>query len=163
MKYDIDGSGEREYVASAYTMMLYEQTFGTSLVKDVYGVIDLTGGGTTEVVDAAFVKERLASALPEGKSLPKSTSDLVDKAFPAVVVKKFDYTRDNWEAYLKCMWTMAKTADKIDGKSGLDSYDKWLAKLGPVNLNGISNFVWRETQRGLFRTKDAGGASEGEE
>lgn len=167
MLYDIDGTGERGYIASAYTMMIYEQEFHKSLIADVYGKIELdTGGGSAQVVSADFVRERLSSALPEGKELPKTTSALIDKAFPAVEVKSIDYTRDNWESYLRCMWAMARTADKAGEGAGdpvPSDYGKWLAGLGPVNLAEISNVVARETRRGLFRATDGGDGADGDE
>lgn len=167
MRFDIDGSGEREYIASAYTMMLYEQEFHVSLLSDVYGKIDL--GTTAEedgarIVTAEFVKDRLSSALPEGKELPNTTVKLISKAFPSVATAVLDFTKDNWQGYMRCMWAMAVTADKIEKKKETPKYEDWLMSLGAVNLNAISNFVWRETRRGLFRAEDnSKGAGEGDE
>lgn len=168
MKYDIDGSGEREYIASVYTMMLYEQEFHTSLLEDVYGKIDLGNtaedGSGAKIVTAEFVQDRLASALPDGKELPNTTVKLIKKAFPTVVTTALDFTKDNWDAYLRCMWTMAKTADEVEKSRVTPNYKEWLMSLGPVNLNGISNFVWKETRRGLFRAaSDSNKTDDGDE
>lgn len=168
MRFDIDGSGEREYIASAYTMMLYEQEFHVSLLSDVYGKIDLgntTDEGGTQIVTADFVKQRLSSALPEGKELPGTTVKLIDKAFPSIATTVLDFTKDNWQGYMRCMWAMAVTADKIEKKKDTPKYEEWLMSLGAVNLNAISNFVWRETRRGLFRAANdsTGTGGEGDE
>lgn len=154
MLFDIDGTGEREYIASAYTMMIYEQEFGSSLIKDVYGKVQLVPDGV-EVVTSAFVKERMEAALPEGKSLPKATETLIDKAFPAVATRVMDFTQDNWEAELRALWAMAKTADAAADKNTVPSYKAWAARLGPLNLSEVSAFVVEETRRGLFRTPHA--------
>lgn len=165
MLYDIDGSGEREYTMSAYTMVIYEQEFGgASLISDVYGKIRTAGKDESGVyiVPGDYVKERLSSALPEGKELPKTTAQLVDKAFPAAMVTELDYTADNWEAYLRAMWAMARTADAARNAKDTPAYAKWAASLGPVNMADISRVVFEQVQGGLFRTIPAGRGGEGE-
>lgn len=142
--FDIDGTGEKEYVASVYTMMLYEQEFGSSLIKDFYGKVSQSDD--SDVVTAAFVKEKMSDALPDGKTLPKTTVTLIDKAFPASKNSTVDFTKTNWEAALQVMWAMAKTAD-----DSIPSWKKWAAALGPINLGDVVVFVMGETQRGLFR------------
>lgn len=154
--FDIDGSGEREYVASAYTMMIYEQEFGGSLIKDVYGKVRLDGDDE-DVVTADFVRERLESALPEGRKLTKAMQALVERAFPAQRSRYLDFTRSNWDANMKAMWAMARTADAAAGGTSVPSFKKWMASLGPINLGAISQFVADETQRGLFRAGGEGG------
>lgn len=119
MKHDIDGSGEREIRCSVYTLTVYEQEFKSSMVKDVYGVIDLRANGA-EVVTAEYVANRLAAAMPEGgdgkrKPLPKATLALVARAFPDTIVTTIDYTADNWEAYVRAYWAMLRTGDALSG------------------------------------------------
>lgn len=158
MLFDPDGRGEREIVASPYTLMIYEQTFKSSLIKDVMGRIDLTGGNTVEVVTPDFVAGRLEAALPDGKRLPKETRALVERAFPATVNKVLDYTTDNWEAYVRALWAMLRTAEEAARASGrpvadpTPPYESWVRSLGPVNMTALSNAVFEETQRGLFHT-----------
>lgn len=164
MLYDIDGTGEREYTMSAYTMLIYEQEFGgASLIADVYGKIKTASKDESGVyiVPGDFVKERLASSLPEGKELPKTTAQLVDKAFPAAMVTELDYTADNWEAYLRAMWAMARTADAAANAKDTPAYTRWVAALGPVNMADISRVVFEQVQGGLFRTGPAGRGGEG--
>lgn len=151
MRFDIDGSGEREYAASAYTMLVYEQEFGRSLIKDFYGKVDLRDADG-QLVTADYVERALSEALPEGKRLPKATSELVRKAFPAYVTAVIDYTQDNWEAGLRCMWAMMRTADEAAGAKTVP-YRQWVAGLGPVNMSEVSQAVYQETQRGLFRAR----------
>lgn len=157
MLFDYDGSGERNIVASPYTLMLYEQTFKSSLIKDFYGVIDLSSGSKTEVVTADFVANRLEEA--NGKKLSKTVSDLVNKAFPAEVMTVLDYTSDNWEQALKALWAMVKTGEKVDISNGkmvadpIPDFNTWLIELGNVNMSEICAAVLQETQHGLFRAR----------
>lgn len=154
MKHDIDGSGERELVCSPYTMMLYEQEFGKSIIADVYGVIDLKGS-RTETVTAEFVASRLQGAMPDGKQLPKTTLRLVADAFPCEVVTKIDYTADEWEAYLRAYWAMLKTADERDGGQRTPAFKRWLADLGKVDMREVSNVVVSCMEDGVFHSKAA--------
>lgn len=149
MKFDIDGTGERDYTCSAYTLMVYEQEFGSSLVKDYYGKIDLRDGDG-QLVTAQFVESQLADALPEGKALPKTTRELVYRAFPRYVTAVRDYTQDNWEAILRALWAMRKTADEAAGEQ-TPAFKPWVRSLGEVNLTKCSNVVFSECERCLFR------------
>lgn len=153
MLFDVDGSGEREYRASVYTLMLYEQEFGSSLIKDVFGRIEV--GDDADLVTAEFVRKRLAAAMPDGKRLPKATSDLVDRAFPAPRARYLDFTKDNWEADVRALWAMAKTADEAAGGGTTPPFKQWYARLGAVNLSEVSKAVVEEAQRGLFRAASA--------
>lgn len=159
MLYDIDGTGEREYIMSAYTTVIYEQEFnGASLIADAFGKIRTASKDESGVyiVPGSFVKERLASALPEGKELPSTTVKLIDRAFPAPMATEIDYTADNWGAYLRVMWAMAKTADAAGKRSGTPAFSKWAANLGAVNMADISRIVFQQIQANLFRTADGG-------
>lgn len=149
MRFDIDGTGEREYTASAYTLMVYEQEFGGSLISDFYGKIDLRDADG-QMVTAEFVEGKLRAAMPEGAELPDTVAVLVHRAFPAYVNAVLDYTRERWEAALKALWAMRRTADESAGEK-TPAYRDWLSSLGPVNMQDIASFVFTECQRGLFR------------
>lgn len=149
MRFDIDGTGEREYVASVRTLMIYEQEFGGSLIADCYGRVEVIGGDG-EVVTAGRVKQALRSALPEGEELPQEVSDLVDRAFPQYFTAALDYTTEHWEADVRAMWAMRKTADEMAGEP-TPSFKDWVASLGPVNMTDLSHAILEESQRGLFR------------
>lgn len=157
MKYDIDGTGELEYICSAYTTYLYEQEFGVSLIADFYGRVDL-GDDSGEVVTAEFVENRLAENMPvdektgKQKPLPKATSALVRRAFPQYVNTVIDYTKDRWDATLRVMWAMRKTACDVAGDA-CPTFKQWLMALGQVNMRDTNFAAFEETQRGLFHTR----------
>ena len=158
MKHDIDGSGEREIRCSVYTLTVYEQEFKSSMVKDVYGVVDLKADGS-EVVTAEFVANRLQAAMPEGedggrKRLPKTTLALVAKAFPASIITRIDYTVDNWEASVRAYWAMLRTGDALSGGAQTTpSFDAWVASIGDVDLKEVSNTVLSCMEDGVFHSR----------
>ncbi len=155
MKHDIDGRGERDIVCSVYTLTVYEQEFKRSMVADVYGVIDLKKGGT-EIVTAEFVASHLQAAMSDGKSLPKATLALINKAFPTSVLTRIDYTADNWEAYIRAYWAMLKTGDALSsGAQTTPTFNTWVASLGNIDLREVSNTVFSCMEDGVFHSRAA--------
>lgn len=155
-KFDIDGTGERTIVASPYTLMIYEQTFHSSLIADWYDKVDLKGGAqNSEWITADVVMAALSSA-SRGELAPEVKA-LVRAAFPVQVDTVLDYTTSKWEASLRVMWAMLKTGEQVDRSNGapqarpLPGFDEWVSKLGPVNMIDVNSAVYEETQRGLFR------------
>lgn len=153
MKHDIDGKGERSILCSVYTLTVYEQEFKRSMVADVYGVVELKRGGT-ETVTAEFVASRMQAAMAGGKSLPKATVALINKAFPASVITRIDYTADNWEAYIRAYWAMLRTGDALsEGMQSTPAFSTWVASLGDVNLREVSNIVFSCMEDGVFHSR----------
>ena len=150
MRYDIDGTGEREVFCSPYTLMVYEQEFKTSMVADVYGTIDLTRAGT-ETVTAEFVASRMREAT--GGELSDEVMSAIAAAFPAVVVTRLDYTADRWDAYLRAYWAMLKTVDERDGENRTPAFRKWMKSLGDIDLRGVSNVVYSCMEDGVFHPR----------
>lgn len=55
LTYDYDGSGiEREFLFSAYTLMVYEQEFKKGLIEDVYGRIAVPNKNAGETLIADY-------------------------------------------------------------------------------------------------------------
>lgn len=160
MQYDIDGSGPREALCSVYTLMVYEQEFGTSLIKDVFGTLDIAGGNSQQqVVDADTVLALVGAKY--GKALPKGVQDAVRAAFPVTVSTVIDYTVDNWEAYLRALWAMFRCADEAGRTTApVPGFKEWLRSLGAVDMWGVSRFVLDVCNRELFRSpaQEAAGA-----
>ena len=133
MLIDYDGTGEREAIATAYTLMIYEQEFKASdvkgvtgdLISDVYGTIDLK----------------------KAKSQYDALGNLV----------VLDYTNDNWNAYLRALWAMLRTASESARSRGIDAqltprFNEWVRGVGQVNMTDIMNSVIEECNRGFFRS-----------
>ena len=132
---DYDGSGEREYMATAYTLALYEQEFRhpdsgkpRSLIADVFGRIDL--------------RDALKNFDDEGNLIA------------------IDYTLDNWEGELRAFWAMLKTAYEVRKREGKDvpvvgSYTDWCLTCGQIDMKEISKLVVTEAQAGFFRPRTA--------
>lgn len=152
MLYDFDGSGEIELICSAYTLIVYEQEFKSSMIGDVYGVIDLKSVNT-EVVSAEYVINRLSAV--STKELPKAIKILVNKAFPANIVTKIDYKADDWESYLRAAWAMMKTANIINGSKTTPSFTSWVVQLGDLDMREVSSTVLSCMENGLFHSRDA--------
>lgn len=158
-----DSGKEYEAIASALTLMIYEQEFSTEkrhadLIKDVFGRIDLTDGGNREVVTAEFVTNKLQGAMAQGKTLPKTTRDLILKAFPAYVDTTLDYTQDNWTAYVRALWAMVKTADHVRMAKDPDAapqlpptFAGWMEQAGAIDMNAITSFVVGQCSTAFFR------------
>lgn len=152
MKYSFDGETEQEMLASPYTLLVYEQEFHADMIADLYGKVDLKRGTEgTGWIGAGLVASCLERA--NGGELPDDVRELVAKAFPAAVQTTLDYTATNWGAVLRCAWAMLRTAAEASGTPLLTGYKAWVAALGPVNMDDLSDAVIRETQRGLFRAR----------
>lgn len=134
MLIDYDGTGEREAIATAYTLMLYEQEFKAAntrgvtgdLICDVYGTIDL-----------------------------KKAKAQYDALGNLVVL---DYTNDNWNAYLRALWAMLRTASESARSRGIDAqltprFNEWVKGVGQVNMSDVMDAVIEECNRGFFRTR----------
>lgn len=129
---DYDGTGEREYMCTAYTASVYEQEFRhpdtgkpRDLIADVMGRIDLRDAVTNFDDDGNLVV--------------------------------IDYTADDWNGELRAFWAMLKTAYVIRTREGKDvpeigSFTDWCISCGPIDMQQISRLVWNETQKGLFRS-----------
>lgn len=157
MLFRLDGEHDHEGVCTVYTTMLYEQQFGSSLIKDVFGVLDLTQGGRVEVVTPEYVTARVQAAY--GGALPKAVAAAIAKAFPDRVQTSVDYTLDDWDAYLRALWAMVRTSSEADGANDVPGFREWLRSIGPVDMWGVARQVVDECSRGLFRApaQDAAG------
>lgn len=140
-KIDYEHNGvEREYEATTYTLMVYEQEFCNSgdervtgdLIKDVFGRIDT---------------RKAAQNFDENGNLVA-----------------WDYTIDNWTSQLRAFWAMLKTSEAICKRDKrpclpVPGFVQWCLETRSIDMGEISQAVWDECQRGLFRS----GAADSEE
>lgn len=124
-KIDYERNGvEREYEATTYTLVVYEQEFKSDLIKDIFGRIDVRNA---------------AKNFDENGNLVA-----------------MDYTIDNWNAELRAFWAMLKTSEaiaKADGRPAemVPPFIQWCLKTRSIDMGQISQTVFDECQRGLFR------------
>lgn len=129
--YQHDGT-EHEYEATTYTLVVYEQEFKKDLIKDVFGRID--------------INQAVRNLDEDGN------------------VIAMDYTMDNWVAYPRAFWAMLKTSEAICKREGrkcevVPSFIQWCLDTRDIDMGEISQAVFDECQRGLFRA----GAADSEE
>jgi len=129
--YENDGT-QHEYEATTYTLVLYEQEFKRDMIKDVFGRIDVRAAAQNFDEDGNMVA--------------------------------MDYTIDNWNAELRAFWAMLKTSEAIarsDGKmaEAVPPFVQWCLKTRSIDMGQVSQAVFDECQRGLFRS----GAADSEE
>jgi len=129
------GAGEREMRCTAWTMSLYEHEFRDKddnprdLIKDVMGKVIVQSDDVITVTE--------------------------DGAFAQVVM---DYTRKDWNATMRALWAMLRTAFDIslahDPIEPVGSYDEWSRSLLEVepDMERVQHDVSQELQRGLFRS-----------
>lgn len=118
MLIDIDGTGEVEAVATAYTLVIYEQAFdGADIIADVFGKHKIDDSGELTL----------------------------------------DFTKDNWNAEMKALWAMVRTAYELRADRGdaapnerPPAYERWARSLGKVNVRDISVRVISELADGFF-------------
>lgn len=152
-------------MANLATLMYYEQEFSTDkhkadLIKDAFGVIDLTHGGKEEVITAEYIINRLTESLSDNKRLPKTTVELINRAFPAKIATVIDYTQDNWTSYVRILWAMLRTYEdyKLSTDSGYipkveRNFNAWIQKVTTVDLDAISRVVIPMCQTQFFHTQ----------
>ena len=123
--YDYDGSGkERELVASAHTLMVYEQQFKSGLIEDVFGRISLAGhehdiDRNGNLVVADYTIDNWGAYIKALWAMLKSASDLA---------------RAEGRPY-----------DQIP------PFPEWSIKATNLDMSEVSAIVVTECQRGLFR------------
>lgn len=133
---DYDGTGGREATATAYTLMLYEQEFKSSDVKGITGDLIADVYGTID--------------LKRARSQYDAMGNLV----------VLDYTSDNWNAYLRALWAMLRTASESARSRGIDAqltprFNEWVRGVGQVNMSEVMDAVIEECNRGFFRAREA--------
>lgn len=116
---------EHEYEATFYTLVIYEQEFKKDLIKDVYGRIDVTKAVRNFDEDGNVIA--------------------------------MDYTVDNWVAYPRAFWAMLKTSEAICRDEGrpcepVPPFVKWCMSTRNFDMGEISQLVYDECERGLFRS-----------
>lgn len=132
--YDYDKSGkEREIVASAHTLMVYEQQFKSGLIEDVFGRISLAGhendiDSNGNIVVADYTVDNWTAYM---------------KALWAMLRAGADLARVEQREY-----------------EPVPSFDEWSLSATNLDMAEVSRVVVTECQRGLFR---AGAAASEEE
>lgn len=132
-KIDYENNGtEHEYEATTYTLVIYEQEFKKDLIKDVFGRIDIRNAAKNFDDDGNMVA--------------------------------MDYTIDNWMGELRAFWAMLKTSSEIARSEGrqfesVPPFVQWCIRTRSIDMGQISQAVFDECQRGLFRS----GAADSEE
>jgi len=135
MLYDYDGSGRKhEIVASAHTLMVYEQQFKRGMIEDVFSKVridedDFDDDGTILVADY--------------------TIDHWDK-----------YVKALW-AMLKAGSDLARAEGRE--YEVVPSFDEWSVKVTNLDIQELSLVVVSECQRGFFRTGTVAAEAESEE
>lgn len=126
MLFDYDNSGiERELVASAHTLMVYEQNFKRGMIEDVFGRISVEG----------------------------HDEDVTDDGYLRVLDFTIDhwgaYVRALW-AMLKSGADLARA----EGRQyvPIQNFEDWSIKATNLNMSDVSRVVIQECQRGFFRT-----------
>lgn len=126
MLFDYDNSGiERELVASAHTLMVYEQNFKRGMIEDVFGRIsveghdeDVTEDGYLRVLD--FTIDHWGAYV---------------KALWAMLKSGADLARAEGRPY-----------------TPVPNFEDWSIKVTNLNMSDVSRVVVQECQRGFFRT-----------
>lgn len=124
MLYDYDGSGtEHEVIASAHTLMVYEQQFKRGMIEDVFSRVriaedDFDDDGTLLVADY--------------------TIDHWDK-----------YVKALW-AMLRAGSDLARAEGRE--YETVPSFEEWSVKVTNLDMQELSLVVVSECQRGFFRT-----------
>lgn len=140
------GDGEREFLCTALTCMIYEQEFVSDendritgdLIADTIGKVTLSSNDVLHVTD--------------------------DGAYVTTVV---DYTQVNWNAIFRALWAMLKTAQEINGggASPIPGFKAWQSRLMSFepDMKELSYGVQQELMRGLFRSGAAASGKTSEE
>lgn len=131
------GLGEQEFLCNAWTMVVYEHAFCQS--EDT----NATGDLIRDVMGKVIVKSSDIISVDE------------DGAFATVVE---DYTRVDWNATMRALWAMLRTASDRAAAKGMPfkavpSYDDWCGDLVDCepDMDELRKLVAGELQRGLFR------------
>lgn len=139
MLIDIGDYGEVEAVATAYTLVIYEQEFGgRDLISDVFGKHDGKDEGDEK---------------PDG--------DEPDAGGRIVV----DFTSDNWLSELRAVWAMVRTAYDIAYDRGDAApnarpkpFKEWVKGVGKLDMRKLSLALITECMDGFFHTGAAASA-----
>lgn len=83
------------------------------------------------------------------------------------VALAIDFTLDDWNAELRALWALLRTAYLVAQRNGEDrprvpGFSEWVMSVGPVDFHRISNDVVAECQRGFFRASSSEGPRQAE-
>ena len=114
---------EREYEATTYTLVLYEQEFKSDLIKDVFGRIDIR--------NAAKNFDEDGNMIAIDYTMDNWMANI--KAF--------------W-AMLKTSEAIARRENRVSTQ--VPSFVEWCLSTRGIDMSEISQTVFDECQRGLF-------------
>lgn len=124
-KIDYERNGvEREYEATTYTLVVYEQEFKSDLIKDVFGRIDLRNSQTILDEDGNLV-------------VVDYTSD-----------NWIGYLKAFW-AMLKTSEAICRRENRPC--LAVPSFNQWSLETRSIDMAELSHVVIAELNRGLFR------------
>lgn len=125
-KIDYERNGvEREYEATTYTLVVYEQEFKSDLIKDVFGRIDLRNSQTVLDDDGNLI-------------VVDYTTD-----------NWIGYLKAFW-AMLKTSEAICRRENRPC--LAVPSFNQWSLETRSIDMAELSSVVVRELNRGLFRT-----------
>lgn len=125
-KIDYERNGvEREYEATTYTLVVYEQEFKSDLIKDVFGRIDLRNSQTVLDDDGNLI-------------VVDYTND-----------NWIGYLKAFW-AMLKTSEAICRRENRPC--LAVPSFNQWSLETRSIDMAELSSVVVRELNRGLFRT-----------
>ena len=78
MKIELEGYGEVEMLATMYTLLVYEQEFGSDPIKDVFGKHQVEQGGET-VLTIDYTQENWFEETRLLWAMVKTANDLADE------------------------------------------------------------------------------------
>lgn len=146
----LDNTGKMYNVEmTIYTHVIYEQEFSTDekaadIIGDTIGKLKLAEN-VGDVVTSEFVTDRLQAQMKDGKVLPKTTRDLINKAFPAYIQTAVDYSSTHWTQYLKCLWAMLRTADELEAnplkKQVPDTFAEWAKTTSSIDMQKVREVI----------------------
>ncbi len=119
------GSGPKEARATLLSLVVYEQEFGSDLIKDLFGKAEV----------------RRSDLEPQGEGEGPAEGS------PDDVVLSFDYGSVNWTASVKALWAFLKAADGT-----VPPFREWAAGTGDLDMFSVAPQVIAEARRGFFRT-----------
>lgn len=136
--------------------------------------IDFDGSGEQEILATAYTtvlyeQEFKSDIIKDifGRIDLRHAASNFDESGNVVVI---DYTIDDWNAELRALWALLKTAYEVSKRNGekrkrVPGFTEWVMGIGPIDFHAISRDVVAECERGFFRagaSEEADAGAEGE-
>lgn len=138
MIFEIEYGGSTHKAAAGLdTLTIYEQAFGSDLIQDVFGVVNVTVGD---------IKESVRRQGIEGENGEKPDDE---------ILLTIDYTKTNWTMLVRALWACVKSYN-----SEIPTFETWSKETEGLDLASLNQTMLPVFNEVFFPARSGDAAKE---